>query len=185
MKRLIVSLIALLTIASAGYGRTLRGVDEKVNDIRKGRNNNNQIQDLRVSDDATIGGDLDAVGTVSGTIGFSLDTAASVSLTADNVDATGMKGQVHINDDADVITYALPGAVAGLVFYIVNSDVGASNVITIDPLSGDRFVHEGLLMAADENLVSNGAGSACMIVGLDATRWMVIELNGDFNEASP
>ena len=120
-------------------------------------------------------GAVSAIGAVSGEVNVSLDTTATVTLTADNNAATGCKGNHHYNNDADVIKYILPAVEAGLVVTIGNTNLGASNVITIEVDDADIIVLDGAVLDAGDTIDSpSAAGASITLIGLDAVRWLTI-----------
>jgi hypothetical protein len=191
MKRLLTVIMSLMVVlslsAKAEVDSHAKTIIEMVKDGKAGKHQGHDgiLRTPVISGAATFQSTVSVAGVTTFTLPVALGTAASVTLTADGVDATGTKFNVHVNDDADVITYLLPAVTAGLSCIIAQSDVGAANVITITPAAGDKIVHEGMLMAAAEPLLSAATGGAVMLIGLDTTRWLAIELHNDFNETTP
>ncbi len=115
---------------------------------------------------------LAASGDVTGATSVTLDTAATVVLTAANC-----LGAARFNNDADVIDYTLPGAAAGLtvVFYDI-----AGGVITVDPTDGtDTIYLNGTSVGAGDAIDSPGAvGNFIALMALDDTRWVTIGRSG-------
>ena len=124
-------------------------------------------------------GASDILTTVSGPLGyvvnFSLDSATGIVCTADSVAATGVYGNYHFNNDADAIDYILPAVVAGMNVTIGNSDLGGTNVITIDVNASDKIVLDGVLLSAGDSIDSplEVGGAQVTLVGVDGVRWVV------------
>lgn len=83
-------MLAVLFCATMARAETLEGLSRRIDDIALGRDTGNQIQDLRVQDDATIGDDL----TVSGD--------AAVTGAATVTGKTTANGELEANADVDI-----------------------------------------------------------------------------------
>jgi hypothetical protein len=128
-------------------------------------------------------GASDILTTVSGPLGYgvnvSLDTAATVTCTANATASTGVYGNHHYNNDADVIKYILPAVVAGMSVTIGNTDVAASTVITIEIDGSDKIVLNGTLLDAGDTIDSPAsAGASITLIGIDGVRWNTINRTG-------
>ena len=119
-----------------------------------------------------IDSELIVTGNISGLTAFSLDTDATVILTASDC-----KNNIRYNDDADVIDYTLPAAAAGLV--VLFYDIGGG-VITIDPVDGtDTIYLNGTSVGAGDAIDSPGVvGDFVALMAIDATRWVTIGRSG-------
>ncbi len=118
------------------------------------------------------GTSLALTGDLSGNIPTTLDTAATVALTA-----ADCRGGMRVNNDADVIDYTLPPAAVGLsvCFYGI-----AAGVITIDPYDGtDTIYLNGTSVGAGDAIDSPGAaGDFICLMALDDTRWITLGRSG-------
>lgn len=114
-------------------------------------------------------------GTLSGELGVTLDTSATIDLST----ASNARGAVRINNDNDVIDYTLPPAEAGLniCFY---SRYAA--VMTIDCDDGaDTIVLKGTALTAGNAIDSaGGAGDFVCLLCIDATYWLTLGMSGTF-----
>ena len=77
--------------------------------------------------DLSVGGtDIVSIGSgLSALVNVSLDTASAVTCTADGAAATGVYGNHHYNNAAQVMTYTLPPVAAGMIVTIGNTNIGA------------------------------------------------------------
>jgi len=112
-------------------------------------------------------------GTLSGELGVTLDTAATVDLTS----ASATRGSIRINNDNDIIEYTLPPAEVGLnvCFYS-----GYAAVVSINPDDGtDTIVLSGVALTAGYELDSPGAaGDFVCLLAIDATYWITLGKSG-------
>lgn len=123
-------------------------------------------QDVQEADDVTFN-DGTFTGTLSGELGVTLDTAATVDLTS----ASNARGAVRINNDDDVIDYTLPPCEAGLnVCFDANI---YDRVITVDVDDEiDYIILDGVAGTAGHAIDSPGdAGDFICLLGLDSDRW--------------
>jgi hypothetical protein len=129
-------------------------------------------------DSILINGVLAATGIISGATGITLDTDATITLTASDC-----KNRVRINDDANAIDYTLPSAVSGLaiVFYDI-----AGGVITVDANTGDVIYLNGTALDAGDSIDSPGAvGNFICLMAIDATRWITMGRSGVWIDGGP
>jgi len=121
---------------------------------------------------AATGTSLAVTGNLTGCTSVTLDTDASVVLTA-----ADCKRAARINNDADAIDYTLPAAAAGLV--VVFYDI-AGGVITIDPVDGtDTIYLDGASVGAGDAIDSPGAaGDYIALMAIDDTRWITVGRSG-------
>ena len=114
-------------------------------------------------------------GTLSGELGVTLDTSATIDLST----ASNARGAIRINNDNDVIDYTLPPAEAGLniCFY---SRYAA--VMTIDPDdASDTIILKGTALTAGNAIDSaGGAGDFVCLLCIDATYWLTLGMSGIF-----
>ena len=115
-------------------------------------------------------------GIISGKTGITLDTDATIVLTA-----AMCKNAVRFNNDADAIDYTLPPAEAGLpvLFYDI-----AGGVITIDPYDAtDTIYLNGTSVGAGDAIDSPGnVGDFIALMAIDATRWITLGRNGIWSD---
>jgi hypothetical protein len=114
-----------------------------------------------------------ATGTINGLVDVIITTDATLALTA-----AQMAGNMHVNGDADVIDYTLPGAAVGLsaCFY-----AGANaNVVTIDPVDGtDTIFLDGVSVGAGDAIDSAaGVSDYICLFAADATNWHTMGRSG-------
>jgi hypothetical protein len=104
--------------------------------------------------------------------GITSDTAATVALTS-----ADCQGQWRVNDDDDVIDYTLPGAEAGLECCFISM---FARVVTVDPVDGtDTIYLNGDTVGAGDAIDSPGTtGDHICVLGLDATRWVTMNMYG-------
>jgi len=107
-------------------------------------------------------------GNLTGEVPISLDTAATVVLTA-----ADCRGTIRMNNDDDVIDYTLPDAEVGLVVSIANTIY--SQVITVDPQAGDAIIFIDRTVNTTGNAVdSSGAkDDSATFVALSSTQWLM------------
>ena len=119
-----------------------------------------------------VDGILAVTGTISGKTGITLDTDPTIALTV-----ADCHNKVRFNNDADVIDYTLPGAVAGLV--IMFYDIGGG-VITVDPVDGtDTIYLNGTTVGAGDAIDSPGVvGNFICLMAIDDTRWVTVGRSG-------
>lgn len=156
------AMLALLLVGSVAFAETDYIALQKIEAIKKGVNTPDQIQDLRVQDDATIGDDLavggDAAVTGSATVGVDLivsglliateDTASltngqTLSVTATLNTLTGIGGA---DDSTNTITLANAEASGRIV--ILSAAIGTTNLLKVADaapryLAGDWIADEG------------------------------------------
>jgi hypothetical protein len=138
--------------------------------------------------DLSVGGtDIVSIGSgLSALVNVSLDTASAVTCTADGAAATGVYGNHHYNNAAQVMTYTLPPVAAGMIVTIGNSDIGAANVTTIEIDAADKIALNGVLLDAGDTIDSPGAaGASITLVGLDTVRWLTIRRVGTWVDGGP
>jgi len=128
---------------------------------------------LIVNNDAEVSGMLTVVGTITGGTLVALHTAPVVIFS----DLDSCKNVAHFNNDANVIDFTLPGAVAGLVMMFY--DIGGG-VITIDPVDGtDTIYLNGTTVGAGDAIDSPGAvGNFICLMAIDDTRWITVGRSG-------
>jgi hypothetical protein len=121
----------------------------------------------------TVGADIiAATGAISGNMQVTLDTDASIVLTA-----AMCRNAVRINNDADAIDYTLPACAAGLCIQF--GDI-AGGVITIDPYDATDTIYLNYVsVGAGDAIDSPGVvGDYITLIGLDDTRWIAIGGSG-------
>jgi hypothetical protein len=164
--------VVALSLASLVSAETLEGLSQRIDDIRLGRNVGDQIQDLRVKDDVTAGGDLALTGTatvggnlaltgtatvggnlaLTGTAtvgGLQMPVQSSVNVT--NGQAVTLSAGVNLlfsrngaNNATNTITLVAPMTV-GNVYYVVNT--GTSNALLL--AESGTWVSDALAIAVD------------------------------------
>jgi hypothetical protein len=103
-------MLAVLFCATLARAETLEGLSRRINDVVQGKDNGNQIQDLRVQGDAVIGDDL----AVSGDLSVSGAQTVSGTLSGANVSTTGkVTGSVFGGGSFTGGTVTASGAVSG------------------------------------------------------------------------
>jgi len=107
-------------------------------------------------------------GNLTGEVPISLDTTATVVLTA-----ADCRGTIRMNNDDDVIDYTLPDAEVGLVVSIANTIY--DQVITVDPQVGDAIILNDRTVNTTGNAVdSSGAkDDSATFVALSSTQWLM------------
>lgn len=120
----------------------------------------------------TVGADvITATGVITGAVSITLDTDATIVLTA-----AQCRNTVRINNDADVIDYTLPDATTGLI--ILFYDI-AGGVITIDAQAGDEIYLNGASVGAGDAIDSPGVISNFIcLMAIDGTRWISLGQSG-------
>jgi hypothetical protein len=160
IRKITYATVAALSLASLVSAETLEGLSRRIDDIRLGRDNGDQIQDLRVADDVTAGGDLALTGTA--TVGGNLALTGTATVGGlkmpVQVSANVTNGQVvtlaaGVNQLASVggadnatntITLVAPMTV-GNVYYVVNT--GTSNALLL--AESGTWVSDALVIAVD------------------------------------
>ncbi len=132
IRKLTYATVAVLSLASLVSAETLEGLGQRIDDIRLGRDVGGQIQDLRVADDVTAGGDLALTGTAT-VGGLKMPVQSSVNVTNGQVvTLSAGVNQLFATGSAanrtNTITLAAPTTV-GNVYYIVNT--GTSNLLAL------------------------------------------------------
>lgn len=115
-------------------------------------------------------------GNITAEIDHILETGASATLTA-----AECRGQLYINNDADVVDWTLPTVEEGL-----NCCFGgdAAGVITVDAAAGDIIILDGTALdAADEINSPGAAGDFICLTGKDATYWRTWGRSGAWVDA--
>ena len=138
--------------------------------------------------DLSVGGtDIVSIGSgLSALVNVSLDTASAVTCTADGAAATGVYGNHHYNNAAQVMTYTLPPVAAGMIVTIGNTNIGAANVTTIEIDAADKIALDGVLLDAGDTIDSPGsAGASITLIGLDTVRWLTIRRVGTWVDGGP
>ena len=138
--------------------------------------------------DLSVGGtDIVSIGSgLSALVNVSLDTASAVTCTADGAAATGVYGNHHYNNAAQVMTYTLPPVAAGMIVTIGNTNIGAANVTTIEIDAADKIALDGVLLDAGDTIDSPGsAGASITLIGLDTVRWLTIRRVGTWGDGGP
>ncbi len=130
MKRILI-LLALVGSVALVHAGSVTEVERKVQSIRNGLDNGDQIRTLRVQEDGTVGGDLDVVGTFSAG-----DLSADDDLTVPD--------DADIGGDADVVGALTAGTVGSDGDATVGGDLGVSSNATI---SGDAEIGQDLLVS--------------------------------------
>jgi hypothetical protein len=136
--------VAALSLASMVSAETLEGLSRRIDDIRLGRDVGSQIEDLRVNDDATVGGDLALTGTATVGGDLTLTGTATVgglkvpvqnSVNVTNGQAVTLSAGVNqlfsygsVANATNTITLVAPMTV-GNVYYVVNT--GTSNLLAL------------------------------------------------------
>lgn len=97
-------------------------------------------------------------------------TDPAIVLTADDC-----RNVIHINGDADVIDFTLPGAELGLV--VAFWDISGA-VITVDPVDGvDKIWLEAADGGAGNEMESDGAiGRYVVLIAVDNTSWWALPI---------
>ncbi|MGI9296633.1 MAG: hypothetical protein ACR2QC_01885 [Gammaproteobacteria bacterium] len=144
----------------------------------------NQLQgavtDAQVPNDITInttsaltGTTATFTGTISGEVGVTLDTAATVDLST----AANARGGMRINADSGVIDYTLPPAEAGLNICFYSQ---FASIVTVDPDdTADTITLDGTALAAGNAIDSPGtAGDFICLLAIDATNWLTLGRSG-------
>lgn len=123
-----------------------------------------------------IDNDFYVPGIISGMSGITLDTNATIVLTA-----SMCKNMIRYNNDADVIDYTLPAAAIGLV--VMFYDIGGG-VITVDPVDAtDTIYLDGSSVGAGDAIDSPGVvGNFICLIAIDDTRWVTGGRSGTWQD---
>jgi hypothetical protein len=142
--------LAVLFCATLARAETLEGLSRRIDDIAQGRDSGNQIQDLRVQDDATIGDDL----TVSGD--------AAVTGAATVTGKTTANGELEANADVDINLGS------------------ATEEITIDQTNaaGTADVPMCLIRDARTGTTANATNEATIVITAEGTYGLAVTKGG-------
>ena len=115
MRKILSGLIALCLVSGVALAAEVPGEAMKaVRDIQKGVNNKNQIIDLRVQDDAVIGGDVTIGGSLAANGGTTITNISAASLTAGS-SLTAVNGASITNLSATGFSASSAGAVTNVL----------------------------------------------------------------------
>lgn len=142
-KRFTTVLVSALIMAGAALAETDSKALGVLDSIRRGRNNSDQIDDLRVRDDATIGGDLTVSGTINGAAGGI--GAGDIGVTSGSIvvgQSGNVGGVVAMSGDVKIATNGTASIQANAVVSsnitdgtIVNADIGALAAIALSKVT--------------------------------------------------
>lgn len=139
------------------------------------------VGDGDLSDDITVDGSkvVRTTSTLEGLVTVVETTGATLVVTEATCDGT-----LHVNSDADTITYTLPSATAGLICAFSNAS--QAETLVVDTASGDIMIlgTTGPLDSGDKVSSANTAAYATF-VALDDTYWMVLSAVGTWADSGP
>lgn len=157
--RYMILTVLLATALGASAARDYEARQE-LQDIRNGIDNRNQIEDLRVRDAATIGGNADIDGTFTLTAtALNVTNGQAVTVSAGAYTLNGIGGA---NDTTNTITLAAPAAAGELVFLSVAT--ASTNLVTVAD-SGTVAASGAILMDGNDTAV---------LLGIDTSTWGLV-----------
>lgn len=151
-----------------------------------------QDGNVSMSDNLSVGGTLAVTGntTLTGTLtvngaALSGDGATAMSGFVKTITAGGATGTVTLTaaDSGKVLLtsqateFDLPDDATGLVYTIV---VGHASNTHLDPAAGDTILYGGC--SAGDRIVADAVGESITVVGVSATQWAVIGINGTWTD---
>ena len=132
----------------------------------------NAIIAIGTGDDLTIahdGTNTTFTGNIllSGTLGFKMMTE---TVTADDTITAAESGKVFVvTNDTDGITLTLPGAAAGLCYWVIDANCVAGSDVVIDPATGDSI--DGSTAGDYITCTRDVNGCSVFLIATDATNW--------------
>ena len=185
MKRILLTMLFVASIALIGYSATSPSADTKSTFYNGyawgGHENKDDARDwAQAIEDNVDTSQAQTAGTSS------TNTLVDVTVDADGKTLTiAETGSVQTNTGATGATaFTLPEAstAIGVEYTFI---VGVAQELRITPASGDKINHAGTLAADAEYYTANAIGEVCQLICLDAVQWVVISETGTWAEATP